>query len=102
MTDELHIRLCKKEPQIEAVLIKECPSETVDALGFAPIERDEPYGIFVANSPVNFVDPDGLKFKYIWQIDPLHAGFEHNQFRNEVLTEVSTILTPSKCLRFLR
>jgi hypothetical protein len=38
----------------------EYPSETADALGFAPIGLDMPYGIIVQNNPVNKIDPLGL------------------------------------------
>ena len=40
---ELHQCFIKKEPKIETVCIRECPSETADALGFTPIGLDEPY-----------------------------------------------------------
>jgi hypothetical protein len=48
------------EPKIKLALIREYPSETTDTLGFAPVGWDEPYGIIVANSPVNRSDPLGL------------------------------------------
>jgi hypothetical protein len=71
------IRHCKKEPQIETVLIREYPSETIDDLGFAPIGLDEPYRVFMTKDPageygdvnlyramrnnlVNFYDPLGF------------------------------------------
>jgi hypothetical protein len=40
------------------VLITEYPSETTDALGFAPIGLDEPYRVFMTRDPLGFAGGD--------------------------------------------
>jgi hypothetical protein len=72
----LRVRYFKKEPKIITEHTYKEFSETVDALGFAPIGRDEPYRVFISedpiglagginkyamalNNPVNLTDPTG-------------------------------------------